>query len=416
LVNAVRPAATRWRSFMNAPVTAALDRIATGQAAQRAPEPTAAAPAQDVSVLLHHARSARLRQMPPGARTMLSAGCSGAWYFDWIARCYGPVERHLGIEFYMPKPDALPPNVEWIANTASDMSAVATGSCDLIFSGQNLEHLWPREVVGFLLETARVARPGATLVVDNPNRAITRPLNWSHPEHTVEVTPGEAKELVELAGFDVTRLAGIWLTRDARTGAMLPFQPAPTDADWSLPERLLLAEHHPDQSFIWWLEARRLDRSPDAATLRARMAAIFAEAWPERVRRQVPGLARIEHRNGTDWFVAPQGASGPALYGPYMPLKAGTHACTFLFADIGAAGDAPFTRVDVVCGDGSRVLAARELSRADLSDGQVTLSFALPELTFGMQFRCFALGGPGFACRVQPGASITSTAADVGAA
>src|SRR5580692_4621286 len=107
---------------------------------------SAQAPKIDINMLLHRARAAHLRAMPPFAKRLLSAGCSGRWYFDWIEQCYGRVRQHIGIEFYSAKPGDLPDNVTWIANTASNMSDVADASVDLLFSGQNLEHLWPEEV------------------------------------------------------------------------------------------------------------------------------------------------------------------------------------------------------------------------------------------------------------------------------
>jgi hypothetical protein len=104
------------------------------------------APRIDVNLLLHQFRTAFLRAMPPGARRLLSAGCAGGWYFDWVTQSYGPVEEHLGIEYYVDPPADLPANVTWIRNTVGNMSAVEDRSCDLVFSGQNLEHLWPEEL------------------------------------------------------------------------------------------------------------------------------------------------------------------------------------------------------------------------------------------------------------------------------
>jgi len=72
------------------------------------------------------------------------------------------------------------------------MSGVRDRTCDLVFLGQNLEHLWPEEVAGFLAEAARVTKLGGHLVVDSPNRLLPKPLNWSHPEHTVELATDEA--------------------------------------------------------------------------------------------------------------------------------------------------------------------------------------------------------------------------------
>ncbi|WP_210332908.1 class I SAM-dependent methyltransferase, partial [Methylosinus sp. H3A] len=60
----------------------------------------------------------------------------------------------------MPRPETLPANVTWIVNTAGNMESVGSSSCDIVFSGQNIEHLWPGEILGFLAEAARVLKPG----------------------------------------------------------------------------------------------------------------------------------------------------------------------------------------------------------------------------------------------------------------
>ena len=87
-----------------------------------------------------------LADMPSGADTILSAGANGIWYFDWFDQEYGPVKHHIGVEAYMPRPDGLPDSVEWVdADLAgpNGVASVASGSVDLVFSGQNIEHLWP---------------------------------------------------------------------------------------------------------------------------------------------------------------------------------------------------------------------------------------------------------------------------------
>ena len=86
-----------------------------------------APPVRDVSAMLHELRSAHLRTMPKVTGTMLSAGCAGTWYFNWIRDRAGHTGRHIGIEFYTPKPTDLPGNVEWIANTVGNMAEVKDG-------------------------------------------------------------------------------------------------------------------------------------------------------------------------------------------------------------------------------------------------------------------------------------------------
>jgi SAM-dependent methyltransferase len=355
-----------------------------------------APPRHDINLLLHQARSAMMRDMPPHAQCVVSAGCSGRWYFDWIEQTYGHIPQHLGIEFYMPKPDSLPDNVKWIANTAGNMDAVSDQSCDLLISGQNIEHLWPDDIADFLLESARVLKLGGTLCVDSPNRVITALLNWSQPEHTIELSVPEMLHMLALAGFDVTKRAGIWLCRDPKSGRMLPHDPNVVDPEWSITERMVSAADKPEHSFIWWIESRRTEREPDRHALRHYLYDIYAKAWPERTQRLLvwPGLS-VQRREAGEWISVPAGYDDVVFYGPYMPLRAGRHRVTFEFDGVrGEAGI--FARCDVVVGPDATVIAQRE---ARVGETHVTIELDIQKLEFGAQFRCFGVGGAAFSVR-----------------
>src|SRR5664280_889627 len=123
--------------------------------------------------LIHRERSLKLRELPKGATTVLSAGCAGAWYFSWFAENYGSVGKHIGLELYSPEPPDLPNNVQWVPSSVDDMSQVGAGIVDLLFSGQNVEHLEPAVLLGFLRESNRVLRLGGVLAIDSPNRQVT---------------------------------------------------------------------------------------------------------------------------------------------------------------------------------------------------------------------------------------------------
>ena len=166
----------------------------------------------------------------------MSAGASGAWYFDWVEASYGRVTRHIGVEAFSPEPEDLPAHVEWLAADIAGpggIPAVADHSVDLLFSGQNVEHLWPSQMVAFFVEANRVLADGGLLVVDSPNRAITAAYGWSMGEHTVETTPSEAAELLSAAGFRVASMKGVWLCRAG--GELLPIEadPAASGSRWS---------------------------------------------------------------------------------------------------------------------------------------------------------------------------------------
>lgn len=367
-----------------------------GQAPPQAPPGPPTEAHIDVNVLLHQSRSALMRDMPPGAKRLVSAGCAGGWYFDWIEQTYGHVQEHLGIEYYAPKPDGLPDNVTWIANTAGNMEAVESASCDLVISGQNVEHLWPDEVADFLVESARVLRAGGTLCMDSPNRVITALLQWSHPEHTIELTVPEVRLLLHLAGFDVTKEAGLWLCQDPRTGRVLPFDPNAHDPDWTVPERLVSARDKPERSMLWWLEGRRSERAPDHVAVGGVLADIFSRAWPERIQRLLVNPGRkTEQREDGAWVLARTGEGGMVFYGPYMPLRAGHYRVTFdVVPDPGTKS--AYARCEVT--HGTECLVLQECA-ATPGSNQVTLEIELSELTFGCQFRCISLGRSGFAVR-----------------
>lgn len=56
-----------------------------------------------------------------------------------------------------------------VIGSMTDMSAVATGSVDAVFSSHNIEHLYPHEVPTALAEFYRVLSPGGFLVLTCPD-------------------------------------------------------------------------------------------------------------------------------------------------------------------------------------------------------------------------------------------------------
>ena len=307
-------------------VTDSVRRVVETLAADQ-PQPSAVMPPVVLHAALHEARSIALADMPPGADVVLSAGANGLWYFEWFDQEYGPVKHHIGVEAYMPRPDGLPDNVEWVeADLAAPegVAAVGTGSVDLVFSGQNLEHLWPDQTVAFLVESNRVLHDDGLLVVDSPNRALTEAYQWSMAEHTVELEPSEAVSVLGLAGFAVDRMKGLWLCREA--GRLLPLDP--TSAMFGpggYARRVAMATARPEDSFIWWAEARKVGR-PDPVALRRAVTGIFESAWAERVARVRPaGGTEILLGDGSPGVVMPRGTEGYALAGPFMALSPGTY-------------------------------------------------------------------------------------------
>ena len=329
--------------------------------------------------------------MPKITGTMLSAGCAGTLYFDWITEFYGPVRKHIGLELYTAKPDDLPPEVEWVASSVAKMDGVDDASVELLFSGQNFEHLFGDDAVDFLVESHRVIEPDGWLVIDSPQREITSALLWTMPEHTIEFSSAEAIELVTLAGFDVASVRGVWLCREPRSGELLPLYPTES-GDAALGEvlrRTVLGSTDPDGSFIWWLEARRADREPDVDALRKRHAEIYDHAWPERQNR-------LQHNVGTKRVIDGRAVVhvdkrdvGYAMFGPYMPFMPGHYDVSLRVRRSGPAPERDLIVIEIADGGGT-VLTERAVAARELPDGQwvtFTVAFEVAELTWGGQFR-----------------------------
>jgi SAM-dependent methyltransferase len=377
-------------------------------------EPSLSPIFSDFNHLLHELRTIELGRMPRVTGTMLSAGCADSYYFDWLESSYQPVERHIGLEIYQPRPEILPDNVSWIENSVGQMTSVEDSSVALIFSGQNFEHLFGDDAPNFLLESHRVLRPDGWLVIDSPHREIAAALGWSQPEHTVEFTPAEACELVELAGFDVRSLRGLWLCQDPRTGAFLRLW----DEDGHVPDpdavlqRAVLGSSDVERSFVWWLEAQRADREPEVDALRHRHAEIFAYAWRERQQRLRHNVGS-ELTDGEHTIIrVGAGIEGHAMFGPYAPLSAGTHAVTFSLRRTGTGAperEAALLEVTDMQGEPlrSRIVRVRELAHGEWS--QFTVTVAPTEVVWGAQFRVFVTGSAAVDVRLAVDVAETGT-------
>jgi SAM-dependent methyltransferase len=348
----------------------------------------------DYLAALHEARTVCLGDMPPGARTVLSVGANGTWYFDWFAQAYGYVERHIGVEAFFPRPDELPENVEWVAADLAGQDGVASvdsGSVELVFCGQNIEHLWPEQVVALLAESSRVLRPEGWLVVDSPNRNLTEAYRWTMEEHTVELSPEDAARLLELAGFEVVTMKGLWLCR--RDGELLELQPTGTVAGASeVLERMMKAAGRPADSFVWWAEARKM-AEPDVVGLEREVRAIFADHSEERIGRMLSNEGTpCTLADGRAGVSLEKGNSGYLFFGPYLPLRAGSYelAVELEWADCHDQ-DRPVGVLEVVARDGPR---GEVLVLPSGTAGRTVVRYALDldALHFGVQARLRSTG------------------------
>lgn len=353
----------------------------------------------DFTEFLHELRGRELERIPADGRTVLSGGCAGGWYFDWFADRYaGSIERHIGMEAYSPRPSVLPERVEWHERTLGDLSSVGPGAVDLVFAGQTIEHLWPREIADFLCEAHRVLRPGGLMVLDSPNRLITQSLAIVQPEHTVEFAVDEIVECVELAGFDLLDIRGLWHCYDRSRRQVLPVEDLTIPADHRR-RRIDAGYARPEECFVWWLEARRSERDPRVQDLERRVFELGDRF------RAVAGsrLSSVIGRTGRSHADEPlqctdPGEDGAVLYGPFIPMPPGAWRARFaLGLGDGDATGTTAALLQVTVGNDASPVAERWVSTAELPPdghlGEFVLDFDLSATTtMGLQTRVIATG------------------------
>jgi len=339
--------------------------------------------------MIHAERGRLLRELPKGAKTICSAGCAGGWYFDWIAQEYGPVDRHIGVELYSPQPADLPANVQWIQNSVANMVDVGSGSVDLLISGQNIEHLYYDDLIGFLRESNRVVRDGGHLCVDSPNRAITQDLGYIQPQHVLELSVPEAIALVEAAGFRIVDVFGIWNCADGlkRYADVLSLS-------GDVEQRRLSARTNPQTSFIWWIVAQKTGPiSPNLEEIVERIA--VRSFQPFVAARFQKGVGRIHAIEGTATVIRLHPTDhGYAFFGPYIALTKGAYSVEF---DVKFAGPGGSIKFDVAADGGGRVLAEATIEPSTPNVWQkAILKFEVADYTQAIETRAVAQGADAF--------------------
>lgn len=325
---------------------------------------------------LHALRTLELERVPRVGTRALSVGANGRWYFEWFEQCYGPLDHHIGIEAYEPKPTDLPANVEWVVNTADQMTDVATGSVNVVFAGQTTEHLWADELAGFLLEAHRVLAEDGMVVIDSPNRLVTSSMHWSHGGHTVELSAGEMVELLDLAAFEVIDVRGLW--GSVADGRILQLEDG-VDDPTVLTRRISVGPDHPDDSFVWWINARRRSSEPRRAELERRVGELFAAHWAVRVNR---GLMATPDVDEIEIAVGDTGTLGETM--PFV-LHGGTwRIAVDLVA--GSVDDLEEFAVQVLS-PGEFVQQHLPASSAVADGSRLSWTFELPELIFALSLR-----------------------------
>jgi SAM-dependent methyltransferase len=96
-------------------------------------------------------------------------------------------------------------------HSMTDLSSYASGTFDLVYSGQSIEHVYRREADSTLSQVHRVLKPGGYLAIDTPNSRLTRlqQAAFIDPDHKYEFSHREMAAMLRGNGFVIERALGI---------------------------------------------------------------------------------------------------------------------------------------------------------------------------------------------------------------
>ena len=185
-----------------------------------------AAPMTEFGPSLHYGRGIFIRSLPKAGRILDLGGAavgdpSGGlvlmgypYRFDELVVVDLPSEDRHALYRDQARPDSVQTErgrVTYRYHSMTDLSGLASGSFDLVYSGQSIEHVTRREADRVLAQVRRVLKPGGVLALDTPNSRLTRLQQeaFIDPDHEYEYSHAEMAAMLRGNGFLVERAQGI---------------------------------------------------------------------------------------------------------------------------------------------------------------------------------------------------------------
>lgn len=136
------------------------------------------------------------------ADTVLDLACGTGEFINNIRAA-----RRLGVDLREESEAALSPGVEFLKASATDLSALESGSIDVVFTSNFLEHLSGKsELLTLFAEVRRVLPNGGRFLIMGPNIRCVPGAYWDFLDHHLPLTDRTVVEALELAGFSVERV------------------------------------------------------------------------------------------------------------------------------------------------------------------------------------------------------------------
>jgi SAM-dependent methyltransferase len=185
-----------------------------------------ATPMTEFGPSLHYGRGVFIRSLPRARRILDIGGAalgdpSGAlslmgypYPFDELVIVDLPSEERHPLYQDEARPSSVDTPqglVTYHYHSMTDLSSYPSGSFDLVYSGQSIEHVTRREANRVLRQVYRVLAPGGHLALDTPNARLTRLQSdaFIDPDHKYEYTHPEMSAMLAGHGFLIEQALGI---------------------------------------------------------------------------------------------------------------------------------------------------------------------------------------------------------------
>ena len=171
--------------------------------------------------LMHNARLKMVRHLLPAGDVILDLGGANAplhrmgyrHHYSKIVLIDLPIEgRHKDFQVELDDGDG---KVFLRYEDMTNLYGIESGSVDLVWSGQSIEHVTEEQGFRMCSEALRVLKPGGRFCLDTPNRLITELHaatvggGFVHPDHKIEYTPDHLRRVLRDSGFDIKEEWGV---------------------------------------------------------------------------------------------------------------------------------------------------------------------------------------------------------------
>jgi len=126
--------------------------------------------------------------------------------------------RRIAVDLNADTRNFAAPGVEVQATSASDLGFLSSGSVDVVFSSNFLEHLASKkEVSRVMREVQRVLKAGGTLILLGPNVRLIPGVYWDFFDHHVPLSDRSMCELLAITEFELVQVEPRFLPYTTRS-------------------------------------------------------------------------------------------------------------------------------------------------------------------------------------------------------